>query len=396
MGQDTNSELIKIVYTVAAEPYKLHLMQGIIDEKLQEIYEKSGTDCQLHNPDLIFQDIEIHFQHAMELLERKGRTGQKNSVAINIINSDPKPAALIYPNGIVMHANSAVSEACGFKEGHRVPSDIFTPQTGKDFFKALKNVSRLTEQKLLGVYKCRQNDGKNLKLTLAKAEDVEGRAIGRISCVSLSWDENVGRQFMESFGLTPIEKEITRTVILGESLSGLAKARNRSVGTVRNQLKKLLSKLDLHSKAELMSLYSSFLQITHMPYNYGGEQPFFEDDERLHFKMERANGKNLSYEIFGAHNKYPVLYLHPIVGGTGLLETMQDEANKHSLRLIMPWRPNFYDTEDDGPLETITERFAQDMERLLDHLDVEKCVVLAGNEASVSYTHLTLPTTPYV
>jgi len=385
LGSETNSELIKLVYTVAVEPHKLPLMQKILDEKLQEIYAsgEAGLEDQSQSPSLLFQDIEMHFQHAMDLLERKGRDGQKNSVAINIINSDPQPAALVFPNGIVMHANAAAKEACGFEEGRRVPPDVFDHKMSKKFFKDLRSLTRMKERKLIGVYQGARLDDTPIKFTLAKAEDIEGRAIGRITCMTLSWNEKVGRQFMQSFDLTPIEKEITRAIISGESLSDLAKSRNRSLGTVRNQLKKLLSKLELRSQTELMSLYSSFAQITHMPYDFGGAQPFIEETSRLHFKMDRISGQNLSYEIVGAQNKHPVLYLHPIIGGTGLSDNMRQQIEKHSLRMIMPWRPYFYDTDDSGPIESITERYAEDMELLLNNLDIDRCVVLAGNEASM-------------
>ena len=385
LENDTNSELIKLVYTIAVEPHKLHLMQKVLDEKLQEIYASSeaGLEDQSQSPSQLFQDIEVHFQHAMDLLERKGRDGQKNSVAVNIINTDPQPAALIFPNGIVMHANAAAKELCNFVEGRRVPPDVFDPKISRKFFKDLRSLTRLKERKLIGVYQGSRLDDSPIKFTLAKAEDIEGRAIGRITCMTLSWNEKIGRQFMESFDLTPIEKEITRSIVSGNSLSDLAKSRNRSLGTVRNQLKKLLSKLELRSQTELMSLYSSFSQITHMPYDFGGAQPFLEETSRLHFKMERTNGLNLSYEIVGAQNKNPVLYLHPIIGGTGLSDEMRHEIEARSLRMVMPWRPYFYDTDESGPIETITERYAEDMELLLDKLEINQCVVLAGNEASM-------------
>jgi len=380
-----NAELIKLAYSMAVEPQKLHMMQSIIDEKLRTIYDDAeSNENGNQDPANLLKDVEVHFQNAMELMERSGRQSQSNSIATRMIDEDTQPAALVYPNGIILHTNHAAQIECGFLKGVRIADDIFDVGHHKTLMRDLKSLIRTEDKKFIGIYSCFSIDGERpFKLVLSKSEDLEGRTIGRISAMNVSWQESVGRQFQKTLGITPTEMDITRAVVSGLSLRDLAKQRGRSIGTLRNQMKRLLAKLDLSSKTELVTLYSGFSQINRVPIYKGDETPFGHQGWRQHFTFERASGLKMSYEVVGNDDGTPVLYLHPLIGGTGISLRMRAEIEKHNLKLIMPWRPHFLNTADGGPAESITERFAIDLEGLMDCLEIDQCPLMAGNEASV-------------
>ena len=71
------------------------------------------------------------------------------------------------------------------------------------------------------------------------------------------------------------------------------------------------------------------------------------------------------------------MFFHALIGGTVLTQSMRDEIEKRDIRLIMVWRPLFAQTSSDGTHRGAPERFARNIEHLLDHLKVESCQILA-------------------
>jgi len=90
--ENANDELIKLAYSMVVEPQKLHMLQSILDQKLRGIYDTSDSDKTSSDaPELLLKDVEVHFQNAMELMEKQGRQGQSNSIAVRMI---PTPIKL--------------------------------------------------------------------------------------------------------------------------------------------------------------------------------------------------------------------------------------------------------------------------------------------------------------
>jgi len=383
--EDLSAELIKLAYSIVVEPKKLYMMQSLLDQNLHWLYDDSAVDeGKQKEPISTFQDVETHFQNAMDMMESKGRQGESDSIGKSIIDSDARPAALVHLNGTVSHANEAAQNECGFQSGKPIDNHIFEAGEHKSLMRDLKSLARSADNNFIGMYNCfsLQND-RPIKLVLSKVEDMNGRVIGRISSMNVSWQENIGRQFQTTLKLTPVELEITRAVVSGQNLRELAELRGRSIGTLRNQMKRLLTKLDLSSKTELVTLYSGFSQVSRAPYYQEAPLPQTNKVETQEFSFERNSGVKLAYETIGDDDATPVLYFHPMIGGTAVTDEMKEEITKHNLRLIMPWRPYFKDTRDNGPSETIVERYAVDIERLLNFLNIDSCTMFSGNEASI-------------
>ncbi|MEM8617490.1 MAG: alpha/beta hydrolase, partial [Pseudomonadota bacterium] len=194
-------------------------------------------------------------------------------------------------------------------------------------------------------------------------------------------DDEIGRLFAQSLSLTSAEQAIAKAVVSQTTLRQLAKVRGRSIGTVRNQLKRLLAKLGLNSQTGLLSLYAAFAKFHHGDIK-GRREAYKRDGKRTLQVLKLSNDYTLAVDTWGDDPLKPVLYLHPLIGGTSLTEQAKTVFAKAGYRLIMPWRPNYGSTDDCGSgLEQLSV-YSDYLVEVLGHYGVERCPVIAANGAA--------------
>lgn len=75
--------------------------------------------------------------------------------------------------------------------------------------------------------------------------------------VGQPWHEAIGAQLRTTFALSETEVELARCLYLGMRSREIAETRERSIDTVRTQIKALLRKTNLHSQSALISMVAS-------------------------------------------------------------------------------------------------------------------------------------------
>ena len=379
-NDNSNEELINLAYSMAVEPQRIDTLAYMVFDRLHEIYVNSDAENS-PSPSLGGEDINDvtnHFERAFSLTERYGRRFEFATGSMRYIDSDIRPSALVHKNGMIFHANNAAAKTLGFVSGEKLSAERFELGDYDRFTRDIKTIKRHNTDKVISVYNLLEIDGKeHIKLALSKAVDFNGEPIGRLSTFHIKWLDESGRQFQDGFGLTPIDLIITKAIVSGTSLNQLAKDRGRSLGTIRNQTKALLAKLGLHSQVELACLYSGFTQFTLEDPSQIKSPDAAPEPWRDEFIIKLPRDRQMQYEMIGPLAGRPVLFFHGMLGGHTLTRAMRDELAARNIRLIMVWRPYFGATSPDGGPQGATSRFAQDIERLLDHLEIQSCQILA-------------------
>lgn len=162
-------------------------------------------------------------------------------------------------------------------------------------------------------------------------------------------------------------------------MAELAKQRGRSIGTVRNQLKSLLTKLELNSKTELVCLYSGYarfngLKTSENPSIFSDPQPWRESHQLI-----RPDKSRLAYDLVGPKNGRPIIHFSDMITAHGISAQMRGLLEQHNIRLILPWRPGWGHSDPYATLETCVESFARDIELLMDELGIDKCQSMGSN-----------------
>ncbi len=385
MDKNSNEELINLAYSMAVEPQRFIAFTDVLNARAHTL-SQLPQDGQEADPKTLenLNNIATHFQHAFDLLERQGRRFDYATGSMKFINSDSKPSALVRVDGTIYHANEPAVKALGFVKDAQISAANFAPGQYEKFLNDLKTIAKHDTDKIVSVYNLSISDGhENIKMALSKAIDYKNNPIGRLCSFHIKWVPERGKQFQEGLGLTPVDIAITQAVISGTSLKDLAKQRGRSLATIRTQTKALLSKLGLHSQVELACLYSAFTHFNlNVPVTTQTNKPKREAWRNIAF-LDLPNDRKMQYEMVGPPKGRPVLYFHGLIDGLMVTQKIRDQLAQRNIRLIMVWRPYFAGTSPDEGVRGAVERFATDIENLLDHLKIKKCQILGVSQGGI-------------
>jgi len=383
---NSNEELINLAYSMAVEPQRFGAFTDILNERALALSKTAGSneDSNQQKAHENLSNIVAHFQHAFDLLERQGRRFNYATGSIRFVDTDNKPSALLHEDGTVFHANKAAISGLGLALGKKISAAQFTGEQHKRLLRDLKTIGKYETDKIISVYNLSLKDGgEQIKIALSKAVDYKNKPIGRLCTFHIKWMPERGKQFQEGFDLTPVDLAITKAIISGTSLKALAHERGRSLATIRTQTKALLSKLGLHSQVELACLYSGF---THFNLNAPAKEaiakPKAEPWRAVKF-LELPGERKLQYELVGPPNGRPVLYFHGLIDAMMVTTAIRKELAARNIRLIMVWRPFFAGTSPDEGVRGAPQRFAADIERLLNKLEIKSCQILGISQGGI-------------
>ena len=185
----------------------------------------------------------------------------------------------------------------------------------------------------------------------------------------MQWDEAHGLSFQEALNLSDVEAMLLRHLVRGGTLRSFAEGRDRSIGTVRNQMKVLQRKLAVRSKEEVLLLYAGFAST--LEDAAGAPQPA----HRCRNVFEAGNSA-IAWEEMGDPHGKPVIFFHPLEGAI-LPNSAEREMRQAGLRVIAPWRPHHGATTGHGfGLQAIAQ-FATEVSALLEHLEIVDAIAFA-------------------
>jgi pimeloyl-ACP methyl ester carboxylesterase/DNA-binding CsgD family transcriptional regulator len=371
-----DARLVQAAYALVAAPERMVELHDMLADRVRAQIGERGE-----SPESGFESVTLDLQHALAPLETID-VPHRRPVDIGALLELNTPFLLIGVGGRVVEANAAAGKLLGLRQGSSLNEGLLDEETCLSVRQKVSSLKR-SEEGILAIYEVSLEGpaAPPTRLALTPFKQNDGSLIGRITALSAPWMEELGRRFADALGLTAAEIGITKAVVTGVSLRQLAEKKNRSVETFRNQRKRLLSKLNTSSQTELVSLYSGFAQLSGEPVP---DRVSFAESRPLRSRayQQRGSGGRMAFDIFGQKRWKPVLFLHPTVGGTLLPSAVEAELKKRRLRLIMPWRPLFSETEDQGAYETRLERFADDIVLLLDSLGIAQCLLLFCNSAT--------------
>ncbi len=379
-----DEEIVKIAYAMALGQHRYDELFVMLEKRLSETAENNEDLESYVVP--AFGALESHFENALSLMQSLGRQQDTAESAIKMIDADGSPALLIQKNGRVYHANHSAQNMLGVATGEMLESQLFEYGHFQNLLSTLGKLDSFALNKTISIFgMVSPVDDTIYKVALTKVMGFDGVMMGHVSVINISWLSDVAARFEKMFKLTPVELEITHAIVTGVSLSDLAKKRKRSVGTVRLQTKKLLSKLNLRSQTELACLYSGFSKYSLSVDDKGSDEGELDKAwSRQHILM-RPEGRIIDYEILGASNANPVLFLPALIGGLTINARIEQAVRENNIRLIMPWRPGMANSVFDGPADMVAfERYAKDIEALLDNLGV-KTIPVIGHVSSTMW-----------
>ena len=346
------SRLIAAIYAVAHDPARLLLLRPSL-----ELLADRGI---LDDPSA---DLAFHFEEADRLLAESGAAGAGAT-------QDLAAKDVILDGRLALQVPSAALP--DVRVGEFLPTETWQADRGVQDRDLVKAVSTgVQDQAIISLLL----DGDEQRPIPHLVLPTPGRSrTVTLRPIPLRWDRDSAARFAEDFALTGAEQAILREVLERGSLRLLAEERGTSLGTVRNQLKRLLAKLSLGSQGELIALYGGYREVHKV--RPEGLPKDAQDTSQASFLL---GGIDVRVEFYGAATGRPVLYFHPLFGGPFLPKEAAEAFAAKGLRIIAPWRPYCGRKADEGSGVPMAREFAGRCAQLMDILGVKEVHALAAS-----------------
>ena len=201
---------------------------------------------------------------------------------------------------------------------------------------------------------------------------------GKMGCLLLVrligqvWHDGTNKRLMELFSLTATEVELIHLLYQDLKAREIAEQRERSLATIRTQIKNILRKTNCTSQSELISIVSALV----------AEEPATALENGME-KIQLADGKKIAYHSYGPPNGPPVLMVHistdPVLG-----ERTQKAFQHANLRMISPLREEVHYT---GNLDKHIADYNKMAHELLKALGIGRYLVAGHGEGAIYAAH---------
>lgn len=175
-------------------------------------------------------------------------------------------------------------------------------------------------------------------MMLARQPDPGGALL--LAPFEAEWPDALNDTLAQLFGLSPREQEILRQIHEGNDPQGIAEADGRALGTVRQQIKSILSKLGLGNRGRVQAFLAA-ASIALQP-DAGRQPPSGLPDAGLRQTVLRGGARApLGLRSFGDPGGQPCLYVHGALYGFGMLEAEHHIAAALGLHVFGPERRGY-------------------------------------------------------
>ncbi len=206
------------------------------------------------------------------------------------------------------------------------------------------------------------------------------------------WQAALGQILEEVFSLTAAEQGVVRALVEGLDAKTIAAGRGTSEGTVRSQIKSILSKMNARTQSEVIRLVLSLRDVA-QPAMGGVSAPaqtlmraqqgeWLNSEVHKPFKtLALPDGRKMDYHDMGLAAGAPILFSHMGYGIVRWHEPMLRLAIKHGLRVIVPIRAGYGKSDQLDPKADVLAACREDTRHLLAHLGITRLLfVPQGND----------------
>jgi len=192
-------------------------------------------------------------------------------------------------------------------------------------------------------------------------------------------DDLAGR-IKQVFGLSRSEIEIAQSLSQGLTPVDIARARDRSVETVRVQIKALTAKTETGTQADLVRMLAGIRRVSDV----------------LSYVRSRAvpgqiiatpDGRVIDLVEFGDPKGQPFVFFHGAIAGREPIGALQARLEKDRIRLIVPARPGYGETMAARDAHHHLDRAVADAQTVLEHLGIESPVGVLGYSVGAIMAH---------
>ncbi len=348
---------------------------------LREQIRESGSQANL---DDIVSSLGEHFEQndeALAHLSARHLAPQDTFLAQSLkdreaelslrVKSVPDAAMILSCNGVVLAANQAAVHHFGLDCGDSI---IALGVAQIDFAAFVQRCGAAFDGQALFVAHP-PNSPERLILAGRRMPELDAFLV---SAITWSWPPALLEEVRRLFSLTEREAIILTNMMSGQSAGQIAERDGRALGTVRQQIKAVLAKLEVSSQAQALALIAS----TAMSWHRLSVTPFLGSGDNVQFLTLTRGRRRIGIRGFGLPGGQPVLLVHGAVFGVGDLAVERAAARDAGLWVLAAEKPGYGRTSPES--SDLVDTMVDDMLALLDHAGVQRTVVLAHDAGTIA------------
>ncbi|WP_416886867.1 alpha/beta fold hydrolase [Marinospirillum sp.] len=196
-----------------------------------------------------------------------------------------------------------------------------------------------------------------------------------LSALQHHWPQSIDHAMKSLFGLSSSECEILSALAQGQTSEQIAAQRQRAITTVRQQIKSILQKLDVHTQVQAATLAAAAVHAS------GGSRPhhspMISNDHPLYIHHFYRKQRVIGWRRFGQAEGQPVLFIHGPSFGAGEYEQDRIHAVQQGLDIYAIERPGYGRTSPPEHGEDILECQYQDLIAFLEQQSLKQVTLFA-------------------
>jgi len=329
-------------------------------------------------------ELENHFERAFAILEKMGRnppssqsTVHKNSQAAFILDNSMKIKVL----------NNGARE----NWGDISQLDDLVGYFDADMITHIRNDYKMMVKMTIGSpsqiipWNDPSDPQRNGHLIIQPIRDYPETTVRLLfEELPVSWNETLSNLLVRAFSLTSTETGVVRELVGGLSLGKIAKEQNKSVHTVRTQLKSALHKIGATTQADLVRIVSALARydITKDKISDLHEYPPAQGEARI---VHLKDGRKMVVHEIGDPDGIPVVFIHGMLDGVAFNKSVAAKISSANIRMISPVRSCFGESDPLPDGADCVQTFIDDLVQVLDAFGIDKFHLL-GHMGGALYT----------
>ena len=273
--------------------------------------------------------------------------------------ADQRSAIFLSPTGIVEDINGVAKFEFNLMPGESLQKILLSPtRVSPQFFEDAASLIFLENRQQQPVVMVGVKEQASKRWLLVEADH--------------TWPSGFAQRLIESYGLTKRECVVLQQICCGAIASDIAKNSSRKVGTIRQQIKSILVKLEINSQAQAVALITSILvTIVGMKPSQDHRIPALKQTH-----ISSTNG-NIGVCQFGMERGDPVLFFHGALFGICSNLDDHETAKIIGLNIVAPQRPGYGETLFGKNKHQILEQATNNALAAMDSKKIDRAVLLA-------------------
>ena len=364
-------EIIGQIYDLIVKPDKTNDFVGVWESYITELSSKyDNRENATGLSDVVLSDngLEVHFARVYAILESQGRA--QNQIGDN----DDSPTTSLFsfaPSGEILKVNEANDDIYSNVRCAKDVATVLTYDAAKRWSQYLDKTKRAPSIDNIELFAVAS--GGNL-IAHNRRDELTGHINIVVNDLIVTWLPKLRSLLAEQFGLTKSELQLLEQLTKFGSLETVIKNSTRSKNTLRTQMQSAFRKMNVASQQAALQ---SVAMLAHFCESIGYKAN--EASQKLnHGDLVHIEIGDLSVPVhfFGPEDGHPIIFIHGMLDGVTLNNSVVKALHKYNLRFISPIRPNFGMAAPNPDIENAPEIFADQLKKIVAKLKLSNVLLL--------------------